>query len=337
MEKNKTELFNHSGCLSREAILAWKEERLSVAEKYLVEHHLQECLLCREALEGLSERTSSEIRNNFADMNYAMQQRLLKTKKGLTAKFKLSVAAAIFLTLIGVFTLFNIIPDREATIQRSTGDLKKTVPVISRNATAEPGIQGSDKEETKINKQEQQKVVVAENLNEKLSVQDEPAAVPLSSGDSSTDNVEPILAMRNEENKEIPAEAGIAQKNSSFSMQGVRYKKAAVGYQGSSETTYFVVDEPPKFSGGDLDDFKKYIEERLNDPAFSRQVSKGRMLLNFTVDTNGVIKDIVVVQSLNARTDSLAVSALKNSPAWQPARQKGKPVNINLALPLEVK
>lgn len=104
MEKNKR-LFNQSGCLSREAILAWLENRLSPSERILMEDHLKGCDLCRDAIEGFERSDASSTRKMFAGINHGMQQRILKSEnKTISRRMKLTMAAAIFLLLLGIFT-----------------------------------------------------------------------------------------------------------------------------------------------------------------------------------------------------------------------------------------
>ncbi len=47
-------IFNDTGCIRREELLRYRDNKMSGAEKHVVEEHLVDCELCSEALEGLA-------------------------------------------------------------------------------------------------------------------------------------------------------------------------------------------------------------------------------------------------------------------------------------------
>jgi len=57
---HKHELFNDSGCLSQEALEHYLEHLLTDENRKLVDDHLASCLLCKEALEGISELNNDQ-------------------------------------------------------------------------------------------------------------------------------------------------------------------------------------------------------------------------------------------------------------------------------------
>ncbi len=95
---------------------------------------------------------------------------------------------------------------------------------------------------------------------------------------------------------------------------------------------------PPEPVEG-MDNFKKYIKEniRYNEmPEFDKDVI---VKLKFTVESNGVITNIIVVKSQGEIFDNEAIRLLKEGPDWKPALENNKPVakKVSLKIKFEVK
>jgi hypothetical protein len=87
-----------------------------------------------------------------------------------------------------------------------------------------------------------------------------------------------------------------------------------------------------KFNGGGLDKFYDFINKEFD---FSKATKAGKMITAFTVDTNGEIKNIKVVQFVDVETATELIRVLKKAPKWEPAKKGGKPINIEIRLPLD--
>jgi len=74
----------------------------------------------------------------------------------------------------------------------------------------------------------------------------------------------------------------------------------------------------PKF------DFEKYIS-RITDP-YNYPISKGQLIVSFTVTKDGVAINPKVVKSYEPQFDDMIVQAILNSPKWVPAISKGQAV-----------
>ena len=348
MVKNKLNIFNLSGCLSREAILAWQERTLSTAEKYIIEKHLEECSLCKEAMEGLSGLTAEELRKNFAGINYAMQQSIITPKnKTLSRRLKLSLAAAIILALIGIFSVFKFIPVEKSSpvAQELTQEvIKSKSPAISSDneiKEVKPQVPAENESVSKPDKSDKEdKKVIAQNIEvaKEAPVEEQKSYNEAEVADASqSKSEEPAeVAEENKASGYTSQPSAMTKKSRAPTSQGVRYEERAVAaeYNNNSETTFYAVEEQATFKGGDINKFKKYVEEKLNVSEYIQQVSPGLLTITFTVDKSGVVKDVFVVKGLDAKTDSIAIAIVKNSPKWKPAKNQGQSVNVNMVLPL---
>lgn len=345
MEKNKINLFNQSGCLSREAILASLENRLSPAEKFLVQEHVGDCLLCKDALEGYYEISPVHSRNLLVDLNYSMQHQLLHSdpKKSLSRKLKLSLAAAVLLAFVGIFSIIRFLPKEKGSPVAQDFPREVLSPKTDESAVANRKESQAPEREQITSSQVRKQPVPAASRNESSENTPEPVA---SVQEEAT--LADIPEVNAEEAKSVPVENEVegyitqapasAKKSEQVSARGVRYseKSLAVGRKTNSETTFYVVEEPAKFQGGDLNKFKAFVEEKLLQENRIHK-SSGSMVISFTINTQGKPKDIFVTKGIDSKTDSTAIAIIKNSTGWQPARHKGEVVNVNMILSLNIK
>ena len=90
----------------------------------------------------------------------------------------------------------------------------------------------------------------------------------------------------------------------------------------------------PVFNGGGLDVFYQYINKTFD---FSKVKSKGTMIASFTVSEIGEIKNIKVIQFLDIESATEIIRVLKATPKWKPAMRNGKPISVDLKIPLNFK
>ncbi len=343
METNRN-LLNQSGCLRRETLLAWLENRLSPAEKTIVENHLQECILCREAIEGFESSYAARVRAAFADINTSMQQRLLlHEKKGLSRRMKLSLAAAVLLLLIGVFSVFKFRPvEKPMEIAQEIHQ-----PKLEQQAPASaPVIVEKVKDKAAEKSPALAKPLAKEKITGEDRITKNEVEIPAQEAETVT---ETLAAGPMEQKEEKPAEepeaiaynAPAAEKRRSepVSARSMRYaeKSVAVEYKDKTESTYYVVQEPARFQGGDISKFKTYVESKFAEAGKEAGFNvSGILTVSFIVDKDGKMRDVFVVKGLDAKTDSIVKSIVESSPVWQPGRQQGKAVNVNMVVEVKV-
>ena len=87
--------------------------------------------------------------------------------------------------------------------------------------------------------------------------------------------------------------------------------------------------QPAEFKGG-IKGWVSYLEKTLRTPGRFREVAgmggKGKVVVAFTVDTEGRIHDPFIDHSVEWSVDMETLRVLKESPRWTPATQNGKPV-----------
>ena len=89
-----------------------------------------------------------------------------------------------------------------------------------------------------------------------------------------------------------------------------------------------------KFQNGGLEKFYDYIIKNFDTKTVEKS---GQIIFEFTINQNGEIKNIKILRDLSTNSAMELIRILRESPKWQPASRGGKPVSINLKMPLTFK
>lgn len=97
---------------------------------------------------------------------------------------------------------------------------------------------------------------------------------------------------------------------------------------------YDIVEENPRFPGGD-EACMKWLSENIKYPPICvEQGIQGRVYAQFVVNKDGSIVDIKIVRSPDPYLSKEAERVLKMMPKWSPGKQRGKPVRVKFSLPV---
>lgn len=96
-----------------------------------------------------------------------------------------------------------------------------------------------------------------------------------------------------------------------------------------------LVEEKPKFQGGDANDFSKWVNQRLVYPEVAKENGvQGRVMLQFTVKTDGSVSDVKVLRGVDPALDKEAVRVVSMSPKWTPGKQRDRKVKVTYTFPV---
>lgn len=100
------------------------------------------------------------------------------------------------------------------------------------------------------------------------------------------------------------------------------------------DVIFMVVEQMPKFPGGNQAMFK-YLSENIRYPENAhRNGIQGRVICQFVIDSEGKVTAVEVVRGVDRDLDLEALRVVKAMPAWEPGRQKGKAVRVKYTLPI---
>ena len=97
---------------------------------------------------------------------------------------------------------------------------------------------------------------------------------------------------------------------------------------------YDIVDVMPGFPGGDEALYKWLAEHIKYPPEAAKNKIQGRVMLQFVVETDGSITDIVAKRSPHELLSNEAMRVVKLMPKWKPGKVGSKPVRTSFILPI---
>lgn len=105
--------------------------------------------------------------------------------------------------------------------------------------------------------------------------------------------------------------------------------------QQSATKAYEVVEVMPKFKGGESAMMEFLMMNMKYPQAAVKAKQQGRAIVGFVVRKDGTVSDVHITKSAGyAVLDEEAMRVVKTMPAWEPGKQKGKPVNVKYNVPI---
>lgn len=330
------DIFNAHGCLSQATIEASISGELSISDNSIIQEHIKECQLCKNALAG------AKLISNVDDYSLAINdlrtrwsEKKIKSEKAKKVKFALVYsAAATLVILFSVIALIryqkqvrsNIISqlgDEGIGIEKAMGDLPVQVLAKSKFYDVRPDNEDSAR-------------------NEYLkTVKTQESVLPVASIMETT--IYPDIS-RHDFKEVITEEPEVEQTNSRQLLSPFRVMSqppAQRHYRMKEEVSddneiFVVVEDMPRFRNGDLINFRQYVQENIRYPkqALNRNIS-GRVYIQFVINKHGELVDAVIIKSDHPLLNEEVLRAISDSPEWTPGKQRGRPVDISLIMPVD--
>ena len=93
-------------------------------------------------------------------------------------------------------------------------------------------------------------------------------------------------------------------------------------------------EQMPSYPGGQKKLFQ-FINDHIKYPAIARENGvEGNVTVQFVVSSSGKISGIKVLRDIGAGCGAEAVRVVKKMPKWLPGKQNGKPVSVQMTLPV---
>lgn len=96
-----------------------------------------------------------------------------------------------------------------------------------------------------------------------------------------------------------------------------------------------LVENKPTFQGGDANTFSAWVNKNLVYPEIAKENGvQGRVVLQFTVNTDGSVSGVKVMRGVDSSLDKEAVRVVSMSPKWQPGKQRDRAVKVTYTFPV---
>jgi protein TonB len=101
---------------------------------------------------------------------------------------------------------------------------------------------------------------------------------------------------------------------------------------------FAVVEEKPKFMGGDENEFTRWVFQNMSYPDVAKENRiQGRVMVSFRVTADGKVTDVKVLRGVDPSLDKEAVRVINMSPRWSPGKQRNKAVAVRYIFPVTFK
>ena len=101
------------------------------------------------------------------------------------------------------------------------------------------------------------------------------------------------------------------------------------------EVPFAIVEQKPTFQGGDANTFTKWVFSKIVYPEIAKENGvQGRVTLQFTIETDGSVKNVKVLRGVDSSLDKEAIRVVSSSPKWKPGMQRNKPVRVKYTFPV---
>jgi TonB family protein len=116
--------------------------------------------------------------------------------------------------------------------------------------------------------------------------------------------------------------------------QKVEAKSQSPQDDGQNEI-FTVVEDIPKFPGGE-EARAKYMVENIVYPEAAKKAGKqGTVYVTFVIEKEGSVSNVKVLRGFDKDCDEVALNVVKNMPKWEPGKQRGEAVRVQFNMPIK--
>ena len=102
----------------------------------------------------------------------------------------------------------------------------------------------------------------------------------------------------------------------------------------NNEPTFKVVDEMPKFPGGQ-EGLMRYLAKNIKYPTMAQQnKEQGKVLVQIVIGKDGNVSNIKILEGASAWLDAEAIRVVRGMPKWEPGKQNGQAVAVEYTFPI---
>ena len=187
----------------------------------------------------------------------------------------------------------------------------------------------------------EKKVAVFEDVAEEIAVEEE---IPITQENTPPPPETPDVPVLSDQidivDDEIVVDDSMflnLEDDSSIGIEIMDYVEAVVEEEEVEEEAipFQLVEEKPKFQGGDANDFTRWVNSRLQYPEIAKENGvQGRVTLQFTVNADGSVSNVKVLRGVDPSLDQEAVRVVSSSPKWTPGRQRDRAVKVTYTFPV---
>lgn len=335
MAKNR-KIFNDNGCLSQIAIEAYIRGDLSHIENRSIQNHIDNCHLCKGALAGSNRiRNAQEYSNAIDDLRTRWTEQ--KAPSGTSNKRKISFVLSLAASIIIIFSIVTLVRYQKQVRHEILAQITEEGTSIE-DALLDFHVQSIGKSNSPFASQKSEDSARNEFFK---SVQTQESVMPVAQIEETV--IYPDVQKYDYHDivtrKPEPRQSESHQLRSPFRVMS--HPPANKHYHIPDEVPekdeiFIVVEDMPRFQEGDFLSFRRYILTNIQYPkeALNANIS-GRVYVQFVIDKKGILIDAKIIKSDNPLFNQEVLQVISGSPRWTPGKQRGRPVDVSLIMPVD--
>ena len=101
----------------------------------------------------------------------------------------------------------------------------------------------------------------------------------------------------------------------------------------AEDAIFVVVEEMPKFMGGDVNLFRNWVQNNVIYPEIAIENGiQGKVYIMFVVEPDGSVSNASIVRGVDPSLDNEVTRVVESSPLWTPGKQRGKTVRVRYSI-----
>lgn len=330
MNKNKNHIEIHTH-LSQQELIDYNNGVLGNEEMYRMELHLNECELCNDALEGFD-----KIKNPDRLLT-SVQNEILPTSQKFKINYLAIAASVVLITAFGFsYWLFDN-PSKDENIALNTVEKQeiknKVAEIKEEDLSEEIDNPIDDVVEEEMVKESEETTTPKETIERaKPAITYEPInsdsrkAEPIESSNSIADaeiieeNLQAGIEAPKEESDQFQEDdIEISGAEQSVALQAMPSVSRSAKKSTAKTTIATLKDQKEPIPVGGMEALKNHIATNLKYPQQAiDNKTKGTVVLDVTISTDGSIKNIAVSKGIGSGCDAEAMRLISNGPIWKP-------------------
>ncbi len=352
MQTAPTILFDPNGCISRAAVSALIDKKLTLEQMQALKQHATSCPLCADAIEGAREFSASKFYNaKLNQLHASWYKKHSKTVRSRTLYYGLSTIAASLVIVFGIYFILRFDALMNSPKESSSKELladvvepdsvessfesEETTRPLSEAAPTRAVRAVSEAKETPpvpsqeiivVNEYVAAETIVDNSIDLEKQTADDHEMEMVVVGYGTQNRSERDRNIRKsdialEQNKEPETDMTPAVKKEKETT-----RRGEQAESKTSDKSYYVAEVMPVFQGGGLDTFSQFLADSLKliipDTSIVRTI-----VISFMVDADGKVSKVKLLSGTASDTlNKQIIEFVKASPIWTPAYQDGTPV-----------
>ena len=326
-------------------ILAYLKGILSDRQRHDLEKEMMRDVFDEEAFEGLSQLSAGELTSDMDKLGNRLENRItVHKKRNLKIYFRFAAGILLLAGLTGLFYVVFRTPAPNLISNETAGkaepkSVAPSAPLMETESVPAEPLKKEMPEKQKSREAAEKPASLPEEKEEMMAAK----SLPSLKSDSVL-ALDEVVVVGYEVKKMKSMEKPLTsepQPAASVAPEQALQGKAA-GVQVSSRSDYesaelnkvqvYPVLSKPVPPGGSLKAFKKWVNDRLDYPAYKDYPGKYKITVDITVHANGTISDIRINQGVPDVIAADLKKVISQSSLWTAALKEDNPVDADVEI-----